>query len=81
MLLNGTVPSSSYLGSADASGFYLGADLPSPGSIKMCVETFDFGGLDQLNFTPHVKTEPSGANAVHAVVSCAARAAWAAQAF
>ena len=60
MLLNDAASSNSYLGSADASDFYLGADLPSPESIKIHVDTFDSDALDQLNFTPHVKTEPSG---------------------
>jgi hypothetical protein len=48
MLLNGAVSSNSHLGSADASDFYLGADLPSPGSIKIHVDTFGSGALDQL---------------------------------
>ena len=70
----------SCLGSADASDFYLGADLPSPESIKIYVDTFDSGTLDQLNLTPYIKTEPSGKRYV-TVTSCAACTAWAVQDF
>ena len=69
MLLNDTVSSNSYLGSADASDFYLGADLPSPESIKIYVDTFDSATLDQLNFTPYIKTEPSGKRYAYRVFS------------
>jgi hypothetical protein len=65
MLLNDAVSPNSYLGSASASDFYLGADLPSPESIKTYVDTFDSDALDQLNFTPHIKTEPSGKRYVY----------------
>ena len=39
MLCNDTVSSDSNLGSADATDFYLGADLPSPQSIKIYCDT------------------------------------------
>jgi hypothetical protein len=60
MALNDAVPSDSNLGSAGATGFYLGADLPPPQSIKMCCDTFYAQTLLDLGFTPHIKTEPSG---------------------
>jgi hypothetical protein len=41
MLLNGIVSSDSFFGSADATGFYLGADLPDPQSLKIYCGTFD----------------------------------------
>ena len=41
MPLNDTVPSDSCFGSAGATGFYLGADLPDPQSLK----TYDAAAL------------------------------------
>ena len=60
MLCNDAVSSDSNLGSADATDFYLGADLPSPQSIKIYCDTFDSQTLLDLGFTPYIKTEPSG---------------------
>ena len=65
MLLNDTVSSDSNLGSADATDFYLGADLPSPQSIKIYCDTFDAQTLLDLGFTPYIKTEPSGKRYAH----------------
>jgi hypothetical protein len=61
MLLNDVVVScDSNLASADATDFYLGADLPEPQSLKMCCDTFDGATLILLGFKPFLKTEPSG---------------------
>jgi hypothetical protein len=57
MLCNGTVSSDSNPGSADATDFYLGADLPSPQSIKIYCDTFDSQTLLDLGFTPCMKTD------------------------
>jgi hypothetical protein len=65
MLCNDTVSSDSNLGSADATDFYLGADLPSPQSIKIYCDTFDSQTLLDLGFTPYIKTGPSGKTYVY----------------
>jgi hypothetical protein len=60
MSSNGAVSSDSNLGSADATGFYLGADLPAPQSAKIYRDAFDSKTLRDFGFTPCMKTEPSG---------------------
>jgi hypothetical protein len=60
MLLNDVVSCDSNLAYADATVFYLGADLPEPQSLKMCCDTFDGATLILLGFKPFLKTEPSG---------------------
>jgi hypothetical protein len=65
MLCSDAVSSDSNLGSADATDFYLGADLPSPQSIKMHCDAFDSQTSLDLGFTPCIKTEPSGKTYVY----------------
>ena len=65
MLLNDIVSSDSNFGSADATDFYLGADLPNPQSIKIYCDTFDSATLLALGFTPFLQTETSGKTFVY----------------
>ena len=65
MLLNDIVSSDSFFGSADATDFYLGADLPDPQSLKIYCDTFDTATLLALGFTPFLKKEPSGKTYVY----------------
>jgi hypothetical protein len=65
MLLNDIVSSDSFFGSADATDFYLGADLPDPQSLKIYCDTFDTATLLALGFTPFLKKEPSGKTHVY----------------
>ena len=65
MMMHDAVSSESNLGSADATDFYLGADLPTPQSIKIYCDTFDASTLLDLGFTPYIKTEPSGKTYVY----------------
>jgi len=65
MLLNDIVSCDSNLASADATDFYLGADLPEPQSLKIYCDTFDDATLILLGFKPFLKTEPSGKTYVY----------------
>jgi hypothetical protein len=65
MILNDVVSCDSNLASADATNFYLGADLPEPQSLKMCCDTFDDATLILLGFKSFLKTEPPGKTYAH----------------
>jgi hypothetical protein len=70
MLLNDIISSDSCFGSANATGFYLDADLHDccrhdPQSLKIYCDTFDAATLLALGFTPFLKKEPSGKTYVY----------------
>ena len=60
ILLNAAVSGDSHLAAAGASDFYLGADLPSPQSIKIYTDTFTAAPLASIGFTDYIKCDPSG---------------------
>ena len=64
-LLNATVSDDDNLAAADASDFYLGADLPAPVSIKIYTDTFSAADLATVGFTAFIQTDPSGKHFVY----------------